>query len=173
MLLCCGTSILTLQIVSKYKNWWLMYISATTWLWSSYWKRVLNTPSLIACLTIKVKSYSSSKASFCRKLKFLWMSDKHELQKTWRHGDTWRHFYKPQKKQMKKKKKVEYILKSRDALSSTNRLITMLKVTRLINMVNIYNCALLFITAHGLHLLCPGASVLNCRGREKYVEWLR
>ena len=28
-----------------------MYISATTWLWLFYWKRVLNTPSLIACLT--------------------------------------------------------------------------------------------------------------------------
>ena len=31
-----------------------MYISATTWLWLFYWKRVLNTPSLIACLTLNL-----------------------------------------------------------------------------------------------------------------------
>ena len=86
---------------------------------------------------------------------------------TWRHLET---LLQTSKEKNEKEKKVEYILKSGDALSSTNRLITMLKVTRLINMVNIYNCALLFITAHGLHLLCPGASVLNWRGREKYVE---
>ena len=54
MLRCCGTSILTLQMMSKYKNWRLMYISATTWLWLFYWKRVLNTLSLIACLTLNL-----------------------------------------------------------------------------------------------------------------------
>ena len=67
MLLCYGNSILTFLKVSKYKNWRLMYISATTRIWSSYWKRVLNTSLFIVCLIIKVKSCSSSKKFLCRK----------------------------------------------------------------------------------------------------------
>ena len=47
-----------------------MYISATTWLWSSYWKRVWNTLSLIAC----------TETSLCRKWKSLWMNCKYKLQ---------------------------------------------------------------------------------------------
>ena len=70
VLLCCGTAILTLQMVWKYKNWTLMYISATTWLWSSYWKRVWNTLSLIAC----------TETSLCRKWKSLWKNCKYKLQ---------------------------------------------------------------------------------------------
>ena len=31
-----------------------MCISATTGFWLFYWKRVLNTPSLIACLTLNL-----------------------------------------------------------------------------------------------------------------------
>ena len=56
MLLCCETSILTLQMMSKYKKWWLIYISATTWLWLFYWKRVLNTSSLIVCVTLNLET---------------------------------------------------------------------------------------------------------------------
>ena len=47
-----------------------MYISATTWLWPSYWKHVWNTLSLIAC----------TETSLCRKWKSLWMNCKYKLQ---------------------------------------------------------------------------------------------